>query len=324
MTRYGAGRMIILVLGSLLLALAARVYWQYSRDIRAARARVSTGSQVINTRCGPIEFAVAGSGRPLFVIHGMGGGFDQGLEITQPLVARGFRIIAPSRFGYLRTPLPADASPLAQADAHACLLDALKLDRVAVLCFSAGAPSALQLCLRHPERCSALVLYVPALYAPRPPGAEPPRPSALVRILRAVLSSDFGFWTATRFARGFMVEAILGTPLNDFRNGSPDEQARVLRFLPHVLPISKRGKGNLNDAITLRSLPRYDLEHIAAPTLVISAENDLLGWFAAGHYTAQHIPGARFVEYASGGHLLVGHSEEAAAAVADFLRPIPY
>ena len=34
---------------------------------------------------------------------------------------------APSRFGYLRTPLPSDASPAAQADAHSCLLDALGL-----------------------------------------------------------------------------------------------------------------------------------------------------------------------------------------------------
>ena len=53
------------------------------------------------------------------------GGFDQGLELGDGLVRAGFRLIAPSRFGYLRTPLPADASAEAQADAHASLLDAL-------------------------------------------------------------------------------------------------------------------------------------------------------------------------------------------------------
>src|SRR5262249_61340482 len=100
----------------------------------------------------------------------------------RPLIARVFRIIAPPRFGYLRTPVPADASNMAQVDAHACLLDALKLDRVAVLGASAGAPSAMQFCLRHVERCSALVLYVPLVYAP--PGAERPKPSGVARFVR--------------------------------------------------------------------------------------------------------------------------------------------
>ena len=319
MTRHPVSRILIAIVGVLLLALAARVYWQYSRDIRAARARVSTGSQVIDTRCGPIEFAVAGNGPALLVIHGFAGGFDQGLEIGQPLIARCFRIIAPSRFGYLRTPLPADASQMAQADAHACLLDSLKLDRVAVLGVSAGAPSAMQLCLRHPERCSALVLYVPAVYAP--PGAEQPKRSAGGRFLRSALklSPDFGLWAATKYARVNMVQALLGIPLNDFRNAPPDEQARVLRFLPHGLPVSEREKGMLNDPVT-SSLPRYDLEHIAMPTLVISAEDDLLVSYASARYTAEHIPRGRFVGYPSGGHLLVGHGEEAAAAVANFLR----
>jgi pimeloyl-ACP methyl ester carboxylesterase len=49
-----------------------------------------------------------------------------------------------SRFGYLRTPLPADASAAAQADAHACLLDALGIRRAAIVGASAGAPSAMQ------------------------------------------------------------------------------------------------------------------------------------------------------------------------------------
>src|SRR5262249_6156912 len=182
MTGNRLSRILIAIVGVLLLALAARVYWQYSHDIRAARDRISSGSQVINTRCGPIEFAFAGNGPALLVIHGFAGGFDQGLEIGKPLIARGFRILATSRFGYLRTPVPADASNMAQVDAHACLLDALKLDRVAVLGASAGAPSAMQFCLRHVERCSALVLYVPLVYAP--PGAERPKPSGVARFVR--------------------------------------------------------------------------------------------------------------------------------------------
>src|SRR6185503_12072375 len=105
-----------------------------------------------------------------------------------------FRVIAMSRFGYLRTPLPADASPAAQADAHACLLDALKISRAAVIGASAGAPSSMQFALRHPDRCSALVLLVPAAYVPRADSAPSMKTPAWTKFLfDTALRSDFLF-----------------------------------------------------------------------------------------------------------------------------------
>jgi 2-hydroxy-6-oxonona-2,4-dienedioate hydrolase len=98
----------------------------------------------------------------VLVVYGADGGYDQGLAFGEPLVNSGFRIIAMSRFGYLRTPLPTDASASAQADAHAYLLDALKIQRAAVIGASAGASSSMQFALRHPEQCRAMVLLVPA------------------------------------------------------------------------------------------------------------------------------------------------------------------
>lgn len=76
----------------------------------------------------------------MLVVHGAGGGFDQGLALGQGLAERGWRVIAASRFGYLGTPLPRDASASAQADAHACLLDALGIERAAVLGAASSAP----------------------------------------------------------------------------------------------------------------------------------------------------------------------------------------
>ncbi|HET6371293.1 MAG TPA: alpha/beta hydrolase, partial [Nitrospiria bacterium] len=118
---------IVVLAGFLLILMLSIVYPRYRRDIRRARERVSTGSRIAETSCGPIEYAVAGEGIPVLVVHGAGGGFDQGLDISMPLVQNGFRLIAMSRFGYLRTPLPEDASAAAQADAHAALLDALNV-----------------------------------------------------------------------------------------------------------------------------------------------------------------------------------------------------
>ena len=103
---------LIAVLVVVAVVLGTPVYF-YQLDIQQARQRTSTGSQIAETPCGRIEYAVAGIGPPLLIAHGAGGGFDQGLHFGKPLADGGFRVIAISRFGYLRTPVPADASPAA-------------------------------------------------------------------------------------------------------------------------------------------------------------------------------------------------------------------
>lgn len=295
-------------------------YARYRRDIEQARVNVSMGSRIAETACGPIEYGTAGEGPAVLLVHGAGGGFDQGLEFGQPL-AVGLHIIAMSRFGYLRTPLPAEASAAAQGDAHACLLDALKVRRAAIVGASAGAPSALQFALRHPQRCSALVLLVPAVYVPRA-GNEPSlrTPAATRFLFETALRSDFLLWAATRYARPAMIQAILATPLKVVRAATADEQARVGKILTRVLPVSARRIGLLNDAAVISSLQRYELEHISVPTLVIGVADCLFGTFEPARYTAQHIPGARLKAFSEGGHLWVGHEREVIAEIAAFLN----
>jgi pimeloyl-ACP methyl ester carboxylesterase len=321
--------MALTVVGILILALAAFTYASYRRDLEHARLRVSSGSHLVSTARGLIEYTDVGKGPPVLVIHGAGGGFDQGMEIAQPLIERGFRVISVSRFGYLRTPLAADASPPAQADSHAALLDVLKLDRVAVIGASAGGPSAMQLCLRHPEKCSALVLLFPLAYAPAP--ARQNHSSAGVRlagqpsrlytfVIKTTLHSDFLFWAATKLARNVLIKTVLGTPVEDYVSASAQEQARALRVMRHILPISRREKGIWNDAMIGSSLPRYDLENMRVPTLLIAAEDDLYGTFPGARYSSEHIPGARFVGYKTGGHLLLGHWIETITGISEFLE----
>jgi pimeloyl-ACP methyl ester carboxylesterase len=315
-------RRIALILAALLVAaLIALSYASYRRDIGRAYERIATGSLIAQTRCGPIEYAVAGDGPPLLSVHGAGGGFDQGLELAEPLARSGFRVIAVSRFGYLRTPLPRDASAAAQADAHACLLDALDIRRAAVLGTSAGAPSSLQFALRHPDRIAALVLLVPAAYAPRPnqaPAVHTPRGTPF--LFDTALRWDFLFWAMGKLAHDTFIRAILGTPPEVVARASADEQARVERIMEHILPVIPRRLGLLNDAAVTTSLPRYELEKITAPTLTISAADDLYGTFDGARYTAEHVPHARFIGNPSGGHLLVGRDAEGNARIAAFLR----
>ena len=314
-------RIALILVAVVIVALAAGVSIAYRRDIDRAFDRISTGSQIIQTRCGPIEYASLGTGTPVLIVHGAGGGFDQVMEFTGDLAAAELRVIAMSRFGYLRTPLPPDASAPAQADAHACLLDALDIRRAAIVGISAGAPSSLQFALRHPERCAALVLVVPAAYVPRPGGDAPVKAPRWTRFLfDTALRSDFLFWASTRLVRRTMISAILATPPDVVTSANADEQARVALVLEHILPISSRRQGLVNDAAVVSTLSRYELESIQAPTLAMSTADDRFGTYDAARYTAAQIPGARFVGYASGGHLWVGHHKQVVAEVGAFVK----
>lgn len=291
----------------------------YRREIGAARARVAAGGTIADTAAGPIEYAVAGEGPPVLMVHGAGGGYDQGLDIGGPLAKRGFRLIAVSRFGYLRTPLPKDASPEAQADAHASLLDALGVSRAAVIGVSAGAPSAMQFALRHPDRCAALVLLSPALYVPR--DGEPASlksPSWTAVLFDTALRSDFLFWLAMRASRSLMIRSLLGTLPQVANNANAAERAKVAITLEHILPVSSRRLGLLNDAQVVSSLARYEPGDIKVPVLAISMADDLYGTLEGARYAADHVPGACFIGYSDGGHLCVGHTDAIISAIAEF------
>lgn len=312
---------LLIVLGASVVAIGVVTYL-YQRDIGQARERVASGSRILQTACGPIEYAEAGAGSPVLVVHGAGGGFDQGMDIAAPLVKHGFRVLAMSRFGYLRTPMPGDASPAAQADAHACLLDALHIQRAAIFGVSAGAPSSLQFVLRHPQRTTALVLMVPGTYAPsRNAGTnEMAAPEGTRFLLDTALRWDFLFWAALKLAPDSMIRILVATDPALVSSASREEQARVATVMDHILPVSPRRAGLLNEARVMATLERYPLERINAPVVTFSAPDDLYNTYEAARYTAGQIRGARFVAYPDGGHLLVGHQQQAMDEIVRFLK----
>jgi 2-hydroxy-6-oxonona-2,4-dienedioate hydrolase len=304
------------VLWFVIAAAGVWIGWRFHVDVTQARARAMQGSTVVATRCGPIEYAEAGQGLPLLMVHGSGGGHDQGMAFARGFTAQGIHVIAPSRFGYLRTPLPGDASPPAQADAHACLLDALGIERAAVLGASAGALSAMQMAIRHPERVSALVLLVPLAWRPAT-AADTPPPALAEKVLLSLIGSDFIYWTALHVARDQVIARVLATPPALVAAASPAEQARVNALVESILPVSARAAGLRNETRIATHLEPYALESIRTPTLLISAHDDGYGTYANAEYTAGRIAGAKFIAFAQGGHLWVGHDDEVRRAVVE-------
>ena len=303
-------------------AAALNVKWQFDNEMERARVRSARGNVLLPTRCGPIEYQESGTGVPLLSVHGSGGGHDQGMAFAAGLASQGIRVIAMSRFGYLRTPMPTDASAAAQADAHVCLLDALGIPKAAIMGGSAGAPSALQLAIRHPDRVSALLLLVPLAYKP-PTQADsaPTMPPWVEATMMRVTGSDFLFWAALHVARDQVIKIALATPPELLARASPQERARVDAMLHHILPVSLRSEGLRSDTNVGKHLSPSPLDSIRAPTLVVSARDDRYGTYASAQYTADQIPGAKFIGFDEGGHTWVGHDDEVMAAIVRLLLP---
>ncbi len=294
----------------------------FRRTLAAAEARISQGSSTIETGFGTMEWGEAGSGTPILMIHGTGGGYDQGLAFCRRLSADGFRVIAPSRFGYLRSGYPDDPSSAQQADAFVDLLDHLGIDKLPVAGGSAGALSAIEFAIRHPDRCSALIAIVPASYAPERPSFQP-MSWWQEKAMRAMLESDLLFWAALGMARDTMIGTILATDPALVSAASAAEQARVGEILSGILPVSRRSRGLMNDARLASDPARSELGRIRARTLAISVEDDRFGTADAARHIAREVPGTRLVVYPTGGHVWVGHDEELFAEIAGFVRGLP-
>ena len=85
-----------------------------------------------------------------------------------------------------------------------------------------------------------------------------------------------------------------------------------------ILPVSQKVDGGTQEAVNMAIKERLALESIRAATIVIDAKDVVT--YPGSKYAAEHIPNAKLVAFETGGHLLVGHGEDARAAVQDFLR----
>lgn len=121
-------------------------------------------TKIVETRCGPVEYSEAGSGEPILYFHGTGVTGDVMVGVESPLVDDGFRLIAPNRPGYGRTPLSAHRSAAACAGVAAALLDVLGIAGVSVMGSSGGAAFAASFAVNYPLRTASLVLLCPQIH----------------------------------------------------------------------------------------------------------------------------------------------------------------
>lgn len=290
---------------------------RYRRDIDAARRRIAVLDwRSVETSFGRIVYLDRGEGPSVLVVHGITQGADGGLrDLAEELVPDGYRLLVPSRFGYLGSRMPEHATPEMQADAFAEFMRALGVNDAIVLAGSAGSTSALHLGVRHPERVRALVLVSANVPGSHQSTGMPPRP-----VFKAVFGNDPILCTMISYMPGMMarLSQVLRVPAGV--QLIPGDGEKLSRAMHNVLLGKRRVAGEIFDAyVSNPDVNRIDLSRVRVPTLVMHARDDPGPPYASAVEMARRIPNARLVTVESGGHLMLGDHADATHEVARFL-----
>jgi 2-hydroxy-6-oxonona-2,4-dienedioate hydrolase len=277
----------------------------FARDTRRSYDRVTGHAAILASPWGPLEYSDGGHGLPVLVIHGAGGGYDQGELLAEAVLGDDFHWIAPSRFGYLGSGMPDTATWDDQADAFAWLLDQMGIESAAVIALSQGGPAALLLALRHPERVSSLTCVSCGVA----PAVSEGQAEANQRgdMLRRVFSRDIYYWPLSRFFRSQLM-GMLGANRDVVAGLTREQRSIVERIIEYMNPAAPRSAGVVMD--NEATLPGARIEGIRTPTLIVHARDDLLQLFHNAEFATATIPGARLLAFDAGGHVVLAVEQD--------------
>lgn len=291
----------LIVLFAVLLVIAVYLIVQAIRcgfAVKDGKERLlSYNAKSADLSYGKMTYVDEGNGEVILSVHGIFGGYDQAFDTCKDF-ASDFRILAPSRFGYLGSDISGKGTPTEQAAAYVELLDILGIDKVYLLATSAGGSVAIRFALDYPERTKGLILYCSAMPFPEKPEkfaeyAGPPE----------FLCNDYAMFLISP-----LFEPIMGM-----------ESTTIYG----MLPIGERKDGVVLDAgVTnpdmARNFDDYTIEEMQVPTLILHANDDKLASYKDVENALGRFRSYTFVSFETGGHLMTGHSEEVKKAVYDF------
>lgn len=296
-------KMWIYLVGGISLFLAVYLIVQGIRcniAVKESKERLTAyGAKMANLSYGKMSYVDAGEGEVILCVHGIFGGYDQAYDTCKDF-SSDYRIIAPSRFGYLSSDILGGGTPTEQAKAFAELLDKLGVDKVFLLATSAGGSVAIRFALDYPERTKGLILYCSAM-----PFAEKPKNCTKYAGPPAFLCNDFAM-----FLFSPLFEPIMGMKPSTIYS---------------MLPVSERKAGVVLDASVTnldmaRNYDDYHIEDLKVPTLVFQAKDDKLINYSETEKSVKRFPNCTFISFESGGHLMEGHGKEIKEAVSKFIK----
>ena len=305
---------ILLSIIILLIFCCVIIYITYRKDLNNYAKRIdSIESQIFKSNIGNIEYYLEGKGPTILISHGVTGGIDQGIGLSNLYLGKGYRYLYISRFGYLKSSIPDNPSAKLQAKAYKDLLDFLGIDSVFIFGNSAGGTSAIHFAIDYPERSKGLILVSSAV--PENERALPPKP-----LSKAVFGSDFLYWATLKLFGRNMIQLFV--PKSIYKQLSRTERKNLISDIMFSgLPISNRTKGVLFDIYV--SNPSMDkglaFESINLPTLIIHALDDPAPPFVGARTISIKISNSELLPFETGGHLILNHEKEIKHAIQNFV-----
>lgn len=311
---------IFLIIAAIFIVIVAvfitSTYPSYRRAMRAAKTNLMARSEILKSENGDIEYAVKGEGAPVLVLHGAGGGYDQGLWFGKLALGDNYKFISVSRYGYLRSPIPKNASIKTQAALYNVLLDHLNVKRVIVIGASAGGPSATQFCNDYPDKCSALVL----LSAVSEAGAPGDKPAFYVNIIHLIQQSNYAYWLFAKFMQPTIL-SLMGISPDVYRNFTSIQKEMAQEMLDIMHPMTQRYKGTVNDGEMIQR-EEVSTSNLSAPTLIIHAKDDALVSYHHSVDAHKKIKQSKLILLDTSGHGMLSQMDKVKGYVKEFLKDI--
>jgi len=291
-------KMIVLMMVCLLLLYLIVQGVRCSFAVKNAESRLETyDAQTVLLSYGNMSYVDQGKGDAILSVHGIFGGYDQAFDTCKDK-ADAYRIIAPSRFGYLGSDVLGNGTPAEQAAAYVELLDKLGVDKVYLLATSAGGTVAIRFALDYPERTKGLILYCSA-----PPLTQKPDTYLKYQGPPAFLCNNYAMFLISP-----LFEPIMGM-----------EPSTIYSMLPiNMRYIGVEIDATVTNPDMAKNYDQYPVEDLQVPTLILHAKDDKMSNYDDMEKAVVRFPNCTFVSFETGGHLMTGHSDEMNKALSDF------
>lgn len=279
------GKFILAIMAIFVIYLLVQAFLCRSAVLSARERLSAMPYKTAQLSYGDLTYIDEGRGEILLSLHGIYGGFDQAYNNLTDLRSH-YRVLAPSRFGYLGSAVKGTGGPREQAEALVELLDILGIEKVFVFGTSAGGTPAIRFALDYPERCKGLILFSSAA-----PAAQKPTEKLGLMGPPPIFNHDYVMW--------------LLSPLFPTVLGMKSE------VIHSMLPISDRRVGaNLDVSITnpdmLVNFEDYPIEDLQVPVFVAHAKDDTTVKYETVEASLHRYPDLSTCIVESGGHLMEG------------------
>ncbi|MEU0466731.1 alpha/beta fold hydrolase [Amycolatopsis sp. NPDC006131] len=243
---------------------------------------------------------VRGSGPGLLLAHGAGGGIEANFGPILDDLAGTHTVVGPDYPGSGATPRSDEPLTLdGLADSLVATAVSAGVERFTILGYSLGTAVAVRTATRHPERVTGLVLTAGFAH-----------PTNQMRLAVDVWRELLDLGNKELLAKYVTFAGVGAAYLNAL---SPQELEAALAGL--AVPEGTPEHVDLVASVDTRP----ELGRISVPTLVIGTRQDVLVPIGVQRELADGIPGAEYVEIASGHSMQAEARDEWLARIRDFL-----